>query len=538
MPKCSMPSCNNLVEIGKNGKWKMHCSTKCRGQHNSAVGSEKRKQTCIERFGASTNLKTVENKLKSKATLMANYGVEHQMHIAAVKQKIKDTCIDTYGVDNPSKSDIVKQKKVNTSLLHYGVEHPTQSTIVQDSRKEFCLEKYGVDHYSKTNEYKEKFTETCMERFGVDNPRKAESVKETIKNTWKKKYGREIHPAQGHISQDTIDKLSNKEWLEENKNLSSIFLADKLGVTYYTVLYAYKKAQITRSGSASAGENELVEFIKTIYTGTIILNSRNIIPPKEIDVFLPNLNLAIEFDGIFWHSELRGKDKNYHKNKTQLCKEQGIRLIHVFEDEWACKRDIIKSRLQNILGDSKKIYARKCKIVKIDNTACQQFLNANHIQGYSTSSVQYALEYNDEIVSVITLGKSRYNNNYQWELIRFANKKGHTVVGGASRLFSKFIKDYDPKSVISYSDERWNTGNVYLKLGFTQLSTSGPSYRYTKDYAVLESRLKYQKHKLENLLTNFDKNLSEWENMVNNGYDRIWDCGNSVYAWSTPELPQ
>ena len=131
----------------------------------------------------------------------------------------------------------------------------------------------------------------------------------------------------------------------------------------------------------------------------------------------------------------------------------------------------------------------------------------------------------------MTLGKSRYNKKYKWELIRFANKIGYTVIGGASRLFSKFIKDHNPESIISYSDERWNTGNVYKQLGFKFQSTSGPSYRYTKNYTNLESRVKYQKHKLKELLSDFDESKSEWQNMVENGYDRIWDCGNSVYTW-------
>ena len=536
MPKCAMPACNNDVELGKNGKWKMHCSLKCRGQHNSIIGSEKRKQTCLDRFGATTNLKTNENKLKSKATLMKNYGVEHQMYADTVKQKIRNTCVDTYGVDNPSKSSVIKQKKIDTSILHYGVSHPLQSSLVQDGRKEFCIEKYGVDHYSKTDEYKVKFAETCIERYGVDNPRKAEIVKAAIKATWERKYGREIHPAQQHITQDTINKLQDRSWLEENKNLSSTFLADKLGVTYYTVLYAYKRAAIIRANSCSAGENELAEFIRSIYKGNINLNVRNIIPPKEIDIFLPDINLAFEFDGLFWHSELQGKDKQYHENKTQLCNASGIQLIHVFEDEWLHKRDIVKSRITHLLGNSKKIYARKCKIVEINYKACSDFLNANHIQGFSTSSVQYALEYNGDIVAVMTLGKSRYNTQYQWELIRFANKIGYTIVGAASRLLTKFIKDYNPESIISYSNKRWNTGNVYSKLGFAKCLTNSPSYRYTKNYRMLESMHKYQKKKLKKLLPVFDASKTEWENMKANGYDRIWDCGSDVYGWTKPQL--
>lgn len=528
--KCLMPGCNNDVEMAKNGNWKKHCSFKCRGQHNSIVGSEKRKATCLEKFGTTTNLKTKETRTKIKQTLMEKYGVSHQMHIAEVKNKIKDTCTQRYGVDNPSKSEEVKQKKINTSLSHFGVSHPQQSVEVQDKRREKSLEVYGVDHYSKTNEYREKFTSTCIEKYGVDNPSKVEHVKLAIRTTWKEKYGRNIHPTQRHLSQETIDKLNNVQWLEENKHQSSTYLSELLGVTYYTVLYAYDKHKISRDFKHSAGEANLYDFIKDNYNGEIIQNSRKVIPPKELDIYLPDLKLAIEFNGIFWHSELQGKDKNYHLDKTRACAKLGIRLIHIFEDEWMYKQEIVKSRILNFFGESKKIQARKCSVIQIPYAESKNFLEENHIQGYATSSVQYALEYNSEIVSLMTFGKSRYNKDHQWELIRFANKRGFTVVGGASRLFACFIKEHAPDSIVSYSDKRWNTGGLYERLGFSKIRDSGPNYWYTNDYQHIESRIKYQRHKLKDLLQNFDSTKSEWENMTAAGFDRIWDCGNSVFS--------
>lgn len=531
MPKCDLPECDNDVEEKVRGGWKLHCSIKCRSTANSNKGNEKRKATCLARYGSSSYLKTDEYKVKAKATLLANYGVDHPMHSPQIKDKIKQTNIDTYGVDNPSKSAEIKQKKIATSIANYGVDHPLQSDKVQADRRIKSVEIRGVDHYSKTDEYKEKFLQTSMERYGVSNPAMSDLVKDKIKDTWNKNYGN-IHPAQRHMSSDTVDKLKNPEWLDQNKELSSVYLAEQLGVTYYTILYAYNKYGIVRTESGSAGENSVAQFIRDNYKGQIILNSRNIIAPKEIDIYLPDLNLAIEYNGIFWHSELHDKDKHYHKSKTDKCKAQGIRLIHIFEDEWENKQAIVKSRIMNLLGCSAKIYARKCNIVTVTSKQSKEFLQANHIQGYATSSVQYGLEYNNELVALMTFGKSRYNKSFQWELIRFANKIGCGVVGAASRLLSKFKKELNPESMISYSDERWNTGNVYNMLGFTHTSISAASYKYTKDYIVLENRVRYQKHKLSEILDTFDNNLSEWENMKNNGYDRIWDCGNSVYVWN------
>jgi hypothetical protein len=159
------------------------------------------------------------------------------------------------------------------------------------------------------------------------------------------------------------------------------------------------------------------------------------------------------------------------------------------------------------------------------------FFDGTHIQGAVGASVAYGLLLNGEIVAAMSFGRSRYSKKAEWELLRFSNKLHTSVVGGASRLFRHFIKEKSPTSVISYSDLRWNTGALYTKIGFTQTGVSGPNYWYTKDYKTLESRIKYQKHKLSAMLDAFVPEQTEWENMSNNGFDRIWDCGNAVFLW-------
>jgi hypothetical protein len=131
----------------------------------------------------------------------------------------------------------------------------------------------------------------------------------------------------------------------------------------------------------------------------------------------------------------------------------------------------------------------------------------------------------------MSFSKPRYNKKYEWELIRFASKCGHTVTGGASKLFSFFTKTYSAATVISYSDRSRSTGKVYSMMGFDFVNSSAPNYYYTQNYNEFFHRSKFQKHKLANLLTNFVPTLTEWENMQNNGYDRIWDCGNDVWVW-------
>jgi len=301
---------------------------------------------------------------------------------------------------------------------------------------------------------------------------------------------------------------------------------DKLG----SVHAALEEAGIPIIAGTSILELQLQEFIKTLYLGEILLNDRKILQGKELDIVLPELKLAIEFNGLYWHSESKGKDKNYHLNKTIEAEKAGYRLIHIFEHEWENKRSIVESRLNNSLGNSKTLYARKCEIREVTSKDSKEFLELNHIQGNAAGSIRLGLYYENELVAIQTFCKSRFSTKTEWELLRYCNKLNTSIVGGASRLFKHFIKTYTPESIVSYSDIRWNTGDLYNKLGFEYSHSSTPNYWYFKGLKV-ESRVKYQKHKLEKLLKSFDSSKTEQENMLDNGFKRIFDCGNRVYIW-------
>lgn len=276
--------------------------------------------------------------------------------------------------------------------------------------------------------------------------------------------------------------------------------------------------------SSSGAESDLFTEISKLYQGTIIRNAR-VLNNTDIDIYLPELNLGIEFDGLYWHSDTH-KDKHYHYNKTKVASEKGIRLIHVFESEWLHKRDIVLKRLNSILGNNKTIYARKCAVKEITSKESEDFIVRHHIQGNVNASVRLGLFHNNILVAVETFCKSRFSKDCEWELLRYCSEGN--VVGGASKLFSYFIKHYTPLSIVTYSDLRWNTGGLYYKLGFTLSHVSEPNYYYFKG-RKLESRNKYQKHKLQGILPKFDESLSEVENMKSNGFNRIFDCGNLVF---------
>ena len=281
-------------------------------------------------------------------------------------------------------------------------------------------------------------------------------------------------------------------------------------------------------------ENDIFNFIYSI-DNTFIKNDRSILNGIEIDIYSPERKIGFEINGLYWHCE-KFKNKNSLLFKTEECLNIGIRLIHIFEDEWINKKEIVKSRIINILNKTPhKIYARKCEIKEIfDSKISSDFLNANHIQGNVGSKHKIGLFYNNELVSLMTFGKLRKNlgsigNETDYELIRFCNKLNTNVVGGASKLFNFFIKKYNPKIIISYSDRRWNNGNLYEKLGFKFIRYSKPNYFYLKD------KKRYNRFNLRKdvLVTyyNCPINMTEKQFCFNNGWYRIYDCGTKVYKW-------
>jgi hypothetical protein len=268
-------------------------------------------------------------------------------------------------------------------------------------------------------------------------------------------------------------------------------------------------------------------------------NDRNVLEGKELDFFIPSHNIAIECNGIYWHSELMGKNKGYHLNKTEECKKKNIKLIHIFESEIKKAPKKVLSRLKSILNVNKyKFFARKCEIQKIDKKTKGNFLNKYHIQNNDRSSIFLGLFYKKRLVSVMTFCKNRKalgkkHEEGEYELSRFASSFNFNVIGGASKLLSNFIKEYSPKKITSYADMRWSTGNLYYKIGFKLIKKSLPNYWYfsKKDSMNLKHRFGFRKGILEKRLDTFDKNKTEWENMKLNGYNRIWDCGNFVFEY-------
>jgi len=281
----------------------------------------------------------------------------------------------------------------------------------------------------------------------------------------------------------------------------------------------------------SKAENELYEFIKKNYSGEIIRGDKKILHGLELDIYLPELKLAIELNGEYFHSTLY-KPKNYHLKKTTECNKQGISLVHIWMSDWIWKSNIVKSMLLSKMGKiSQKIYGRKTEIREISNKDASLFLNETHLQGSSVSSIRIGLFYENELVQVGTFGRlrratGRKHVEKSYELLRLSSKLNTTVIGGASKILSYFKKMYNPKMILSYAKRDHSMGNVYEQLGFIQTKTTPPGYFYSKGKRNYH-RYKFQKHKL--VESGFDKTKTESEIMTERGYVRVYDSGNYVY---------
>lgn len=290
------------------------------------------------------------------------------------------------------------------------------------------------------------------------------------------------------------------------------------------------------NNSISEGEISIESFLHehNIQSCNMIRNDRTLLTGKELDfVILPN-KLAIEYNGAYYHTEKFDKHRNYHLSKTKNCIDNDLTLLHIWDYEWTSrnspKQNIWKSIILNKLNKTpNKIHARKCIVRELSHADSSMFLDSNHLQGKDNSPIRLGLYFNNELVQVMTFSKPRFNKSVQYELVRNATKTFNIVNGGTSKLLTYFTKTYNPTSIVSYADRRYSTGKVYLKIGFSFIRNSPPSYQYVKN--KIFNRMGFKKHLLIDKLPIYDPKKSENENMKDNNYYRLWDCGCGVFIW-------
>jgi hypothetical protein len=285
----------------------------------------------------------------------------------------------------------------------------------------------------------------------------------------------------------------------------------------------------------SKPEKEIADFIISLVgKENVICNDRKLLEGKELDIYVPSHNFAIEYDGLSWHSEMHKNDRLFHLYKTEECKKQGIRLIHIFEDEYLYSKEIVLNKIRHILGKDEnciKVGARKCTICEIDKILAKDFLNRFHIQGYSSASVYLGAFYEEKLVGVMTFVQEK---KLEWNLSRFATDTNYILSGLANKLFKYFTKNYEFNTVKSFLDRRWNTeGNtVYEKLGFVVDEIEKPDYYYTKNHERIH-KFNFRKQRLHKKY-GLPLTMTEKEMAKELGYSRIWNCGLVRYIFHKP----
>lgn len=282
-----------------------------------------------------------------------------------------------------------------------------------------------------------------------------------------------------------------------------------------------------RTQNISRKEKDLADFVENELGFFIERGYRKVkgLSPKEVDIFIPKKNLAIEFNGLYWHSEAAGKDKNYHYNKYLKCQQAGVRLLTIWEDEWEYKKEIVKSHIKHVLGlnNDERIYARKTIIRLIDKGDAQLFLNDNHIQGFVGASVHIGLfdKKNNNLVAVGSFLKTGGN----YHLVRFATSC--SVVGGFSKLINYFEKSYNYEKLITFADLSFSDGGLYENNGFIFCKLIKPDYSYIMSNKITRfHKFGFRKEKFKNNSSFiFEEGLTEKELANLNGLERIWDLG-------------
>lgn len=419
--------------------------------------------------------------------------------------------------------------------------------------KQTCIEKYGVDHPMKLEKNKHLLKERMLKTHGVENIGQLDEFIQKMKATNVKRYG-----SISYLNSKKYRKYKNKKFYKilTNSDRLQNKIIPKFNQSEYDGVDKLYKWQCTKCKtifedsidhgkiprclkcyplySQSRAEKEVCDFCREYYPN-LIENDKKILNGLELDVYIPECNLAIEFNGLYWHSELHGnKNKDYHINKSKICKEKNIDLIHVFEDEWMNKSNIVKSILKNKMNKiDNEIDSVNCSVKKVNDEDAKLFLNSNHLQGYY-KAIHYGLYYKKELIFLLSFSKYHRNEKKSFEIVRYCNKNNYVVKDGLKKVLNKFIKEYKPTYIITHSDNRYGKGSGYMKVDFEFNGITNPNYFYlNKRYDKRLLKNGYQKNKLNNILENYDDNLSEWDNMKNNNFDRIWDCGASIYIWVT-----
>lgn len=444
---------------------------------------ESYKETMLERYGVDNGFRDPGIKNRAKQTMMDKYGTQHALQADECREKFQATIRKNYGDESllwcGNNVKEIREKSIATNLERYGVEFPFQSELIQEQITRTVIEKYGVDRIAKSPEIQDKIRKSILARYGVHHLSLPE-MREIIKQTSLERYG---HPC----------SLQNPEVAQKS----------------------YETRLKNDSFNSSAPEKEIRCYVQSLIP-EIRHNVRNIIAPYELDIVIPSKLMAIEYNGLYHHSEAC-VDNNYHAKKLSLCNEVGYRLISIFEHEWYGRQTAVKSRLKAILGcNSKIVGARETKFSIASEEEVLPFLNEFHVQGGVRFDRAFKLTHSGLIVAIMTFSRHHRQTSKELVLNRFCVREDYSIVGGIAKL----LKNANIKEpIVSYSDNRWSEGDIYKRLGFILETQIRPDYFYIGKSRI-HSKQSMKKTKEESML-----GVSEHELRLAQGYLRVYDCG-------------
>ena len=491
------------------------CSHKCSMQSTERV--KKIRATTLKRYGVGNASQSEEIKRRKIETLKKHYGenINVPLQVESIKQKQKSTILKRYGVGNASQSEEIKRRKIETLKKHYGdgVTSTFKIPGMHDKILRTIRDKYGVDCVFEL--YRRNARNNYYQKFHKNNEI-VKSVEEINDEIWY--ICRCTHPE--------CNKCDEKEFRIQNKQYNSrkygnVELCTKLLPSQNDKFYG----------------TTLEIFIRNILDSLNInyqTNNRKILSGKELDIYIPSNNIAIECNGVYWHSL---KEPTFHYEKWKQCMNKGIHLLTIWEDQIINKPEIIRGIITSYLGIyDKRIYARQCSIKEVGKKESIDFLEKNHLQGSVGGSIRFGLYYKDELMSLMVFGKKRKalgstNKKDTWELYRYCNKLGVQIIGGASRLFNHFLKEHPCCVVESFSSNDISIGELYRKLGFGLIGEQKYSYWYIDKLMQRHHRYSFRKDIL--VKNGADPNLTELEITSNMGLYKIYDSGQQKWGYNS-----
>lgn len=498
---------------------------------NTPEARAKRKATCLERYGAEHFWLSDVGREKMQEIYDDEMWRSHLSEVNAsdeVQAKTIETVRDRYGVDYTWQSDIVKKEIEKTCMERYGAPKAAASPIVQASIDRAHFERYGVRRASALPEVREKIRKTNLERYGVPyssmNPKISAKIRKTLMSD---------------ECQARMRATSLKNWGVEYPMKNPEVFAKAV---------ATKRANGTLFRSNE--ERELADIVKTLVGDVEVLeNNHSVLGTKELDVVVPSLRIAVEFNGVYWHSEAQLPDHNVHAEKARACADAGYQLITVWEDDWRLRRDVViktlahklhaVDRLREVIdcddADIEHVFARKLTCFETSSASIAPFLDANHIQGAVTCTRVFTLVDDDGRVRAALGVRSPRNcarmhrGDGVWEIQRYVTQG--VVPGGFTRLLAhaeRELSDEGLTSWVSFSDECVSSGGLYRLAGFRADKVQRPDYRYAGELTdwVRVPKERFQKKRFRDdpgLV--WEDGLTEHELALRNGLYRVYDCG-------------